>query len=291
MKLDLAILCYTVPGLQWIGNFITPSQLFHISQSSATLSMRFYPHTHRFLQPLRQLLAASEVPYDAEEISRRYLTFRRYMNYLEKAWRHENICNRIDLEIRGQDHLDAALQSGRGAILLSGHAYGFNRLVGPLLSRRGYTMIRPGMVRPEELDGLQSDNTGDWTYVYLEKDRWQRLRALKALARALNRNAIAHILVNGQPEGDPRLSLQFCGQPLYLSSAVIDLVALMNRPTLPCFALCDSNGKLIIEIQRALPPDWTGLVLEFTKAFESHLRDAPEFVRFWRRFAKRLRYF
>ena len=226
-----------------------------------------------------------------EEISRRYLTFRRYMNYPEKTWHHENIHNRIDLEIRGQDHLEAALQSGCGAILLSGHAYGLNRLVGPVLSRRGYSMIRPGTVRPEELDGLRSDDSGDWTYVYLGADRWQRLRALKALGRALNRNAVAHILVIGQPQGDPRMSIQFCGQPLYLSSPTIDLLTLLQRPTLPFFALCDSNGKLIIEIQRPLPPDGLALAREFAKVYESYLCDAPEFVRFWRRFAKRLSYF
>jgi hypothetical protein len=59
----------------------------------------------------------------------------------------------------------------------------------------------------------------------------------------------------------------------------------------PCFALCDSNGKLIVEIQHPLPSDRTGLASECLKVYESYLQGAPEFGRFWRRFAKRLSYF
>ena len=43
-------------------------------------------------------------------------------------------------------------------------------------------MIGPGGVKPENLNGLGSDDRGSWNYLYLGNDRWERLRALKAVS-------------------------------------------------------------------------------------------------------------
>lgn len=282
MKLAPPIL-YTAPGFKNIANFLPPNFLFLCAKIASETATRLSPHTKRFVTPIHQIIGNRCDERKRNEIVLRYLLYRNYLNYLNRSWAHEAVRSRVAVKIIGQEHLDRALAERRGAILVSGHAYGLNRLVAPILTRQQYVMIRGGThpsATAQKLAG--TGEKAKWTYIEYGTDPWQRVRALKQITRALNGNAILHVLVLGHPGTAPDRTVRLFDQPFYLDETTLQLVSELERPVLPCFALCSPEGELEIRIHAPANDGHERAVQHFISMYEYYLSEFPEFVRFWK---------
>jgi lauroyl/myristoyl acyltransferase len=281
----LSYLCHRVPGLRWIGKNISPLVFFYWTKFTAHLGFYFYPADRRRVRYLRSALEGSYPRAKVREISRRYVTYRKWTKHLVYAWPNwvERLGDWVTLD--GEEHLVAALQKGKGALLLSGHAFGFAALVSPVLAQRGYEVYRTG--RGRRIDQVtrwgKADNFERWAYINYGEDRWNRAQALNEMRRALKANQIVHASIRGFPRGEPRLQIDFCYKGFFLDARLIRIIEIVQAPVLPCFAVCDDKGRLLVQIHHPVAPASDEVMRVFGSLYARYLRETPEFTRIWRR--------
>lgn len=243
--------------------------------------MRFSPHRKRFLRPVRSILSHHLTQERLSQICHEYLVQRKYLNYIEAMWQHLERRQRPPAIFAGAQHLHDALSRGAGAVLISGHNYGFSRMVGPVLAEDGYQICRAGSLSSEVVQRRWGPNA-PWEYVYLPKEPWERVRALKQLFAALKNNRIVHILILNRPQGTAEMEVDFHGQNFFLDAAAIELISGLSAPVLPCFALCDGRGAFTIKIHPPLGSSTEEVGAGFAKLFSQYLKEFPEYIRFWK---------
>lgn len=178
-----------------------------------------------------------------------------------------------------------ALEAGRGAILLSGHSYGFSRLVPPVLAQRGYAVFRTGMGHKagQRVERWGKGSYRRWQYLNYNGDYWHHLVVLNQMRQALKKNGILHISMRGTPRGDPELEIEFWHKRFFLDPLMLRVIGILKAPVLPCFALCDEGGRLLIKI---FPPQGfqsNEIMATFGPLYARYLREFPEFARIWGR--------
>jgi lauroyl/myristoyl acyltransferase len=281
----LAYLCHRVPGLRWVGKNISPWFFFQWTKFTAYLGFYFYPADRRRVRYLRQALAASCDRATVRRIGLRYVTYRKWTRHLVYAW--PNWVDRLGewVSLEGEEHLIAALEEGKGALLLSGHAFGFAALVSPVLAQRGYEVYRTG--RGRRVDQVtrwgKAGNYARWEYINYGEDRWNRARALNEMRQALKANQIVHTSIRGFPRGEPELEINFCYKKFFLDHRLIRIIELVQATVLPCFAVCDNQGRLVVKIYSGVPPVSEEVVRVFGSLYARYLRETPEFTWIWRR--------
>jgi len=170
-----------------------------------SLALAFYPHVHRSVRPLRRVLGPQHDAKTVRRKTRAHLLYRRWQDHLEMAW--ENWAWRADefVRIEGAENLSIALGEGRGAVLLSGHYYGLDRLVDPILAQRGYPVSR--WANPLESESIEERwGRGDfarWEVIDFRGDFWHHAQSLLAAREHLKKNRAVHLSVRGQAEGAP----------------------------------------------------------------------------------------
>jgi len=281
VKISPLRICYTTPGLRPLLRPVSAPALYRFCRMSAMLSLRLNPHTKRFLRPLRSILARHVSAERLAEICRDYLVQRKYLNHIEAIWRHLAPGQRPAALFDGAEYLHEALSRGGGAVLISGHNYGFSRMVGPILAEDGYQVCRAGSLGKEVVLRRWGPNA-PWEYIYLPKEPWERVRALRQLIGALKKNRVVHLLIVNRPAGDPALRVEFYGQNFFLDPGAFELIGGLGAPVLPCFALCDERGAFKIRIDPPLGNSPEELSCGFLAVFSRYLREAPEYVRFWK---------
>lgn len=281
MKISPVTFCYTTFWLKPLVRPVPAPVLYRFCRLSAMLSLRLNPHTKRFLRPLRSILARHVSPDRLAEVCREYLVQRKYLNYIEATWRHLAPGQRPAALFDGAEHLGDALSRGGGAVLISGHNYGFSRMVGPILAEDGYQVCRAGSLSK----GIVQRRWGPeaaWEYIYLPKEPWERVRALRQLIGALKKNRVVHLLIVNHPHGEPSLEVDFYGQNFFLDAGSLELIGSLGAPVLPCFALCDERGAFRIKIHPPLGNSSEELACGFVELFSRYLKESPEYVRFWK---------
>ncbi|HWP58976.1 MAG TPA: hypothetical protein VNL14_13875 [Candidatus Acidoferrales bacterium] len=175
----LSYLCHRIPGLRLLGRTISPSSYFAWTRFVAGIAYYAYPADWRRMRYMRAALAS----FPAAEVKRRArenILYRKWMRTLIHGWPSwANRCHEW-VRVEGSEHLTEALGLRRGAVLLSGHAYGLVTLVAPVLSRQGYRLNRIGRgLRgdPEKRWGRPLEHEG-WTYSTFGGDFWDHVRAL-----------------------------------------------------------------------------------------------------------------
>jgi hypothetical protein len=228
-------------------------------------------------------------PARLEELGRKHLIYRKWSKTVLWAWpgwaaRHNEL-----VLLEGEEHLKTALGEGRGAFLLSGHFYGFERLVAPTLAQRGYCMNRTGFGwRGDDISERWGKGTyARWEHINYGDDRHQRMRALAKVERALGRNEVVHISMRGFSQGEPQFEIPFFYGKFFLDGLLIEVLEYLEAPILPCFALSDDRGRFVVRLYPALPPRRAEIMSGFGQLYAGYLRDQPEFSQIWKNVAQK----
>ena len=189
------------------------------------------------------------------------------------------------VQIEGAMHIDDALQRGNGVILLSGHYYGVDRLVEPILAQKGYAMTR--WANPLDREAIEDRwGSGDfarWKVIDFHGDAWHHTQMILKARKHLRENRVLHLSVRGQPEGEQGFLVQNIYKSFFLEPKGMRLLEMLKVPIVPCFALPSDSGKIIVKIYPAVAPDQRLVTASFVSLYSKHLNDHPEFTRIWRR--------
>jgi len=283
--LRFSYLCHRLPGLRWIGKNISPLWFFYWTRLAANLGFHLYPADRRRVRYLCQALEGHYRKAEVRQISRKNIAYRKWMIHLVNAW--PNWVNRLAdwVVLEGEDHLRAALAGGKGALLLSGHAFGFAAFVAPVLTQRGYQVYRTGRGRRVDQTTRwgNAEHYERWAYINYGEDCWNRAQALNEMRQALKANQIVHTSIRGFPHGDSRLQIDFCYKKFFLDHRLIRIIEIIQATVLPCFAICDIRGRLIVKIYPPVGPTGGEVMRVFGSLYARYLRETPEFTRIWRR--------
>jgi len=281
MKISPVALCFTTPPLRPVARRLSSSRLYRICRINTAIAMRYNAHRKRFLRPIQIILSDHMSDKRLSEVCRSYLIQRKYLNYLEATWQFMTPDQRPHATFEGAGFLQQALAKNQGAVLISGHNFGFSRLVGPMLAEKGFQISRAGSLT-DDIVRHRWGAEAPWEYIYLTKDPWGRVRALRQLTSALKKNRIVHLLVVNRRSGDQKTRVDFFGRDFFLDEGILKLIADLSAPVMPCFALCSGDGTLDIKIHAQLNNTADELSAGFTKLFSWYVKEFPEYVRFWK---------
>ena len=277
--------CHRMPGLRWIGKQIAPLVYFKWAGGITSVTHCGYSADRRRVRYMKQALQGSVANGALRAITEKNILYRKWLKILTHGW--PNWAERWPewTRLDGEKNLQTALAQGNGAVLLSGHSFGFSSFVAPILSQMGYRLHRTGRGHwgdPAHRWG-RDWSLENWEYNSFGQDFWQHVRALNKMRRAIARNEIVHLLITGFPDGEPGLEIDFCHKRFFLDPAAFGILESLKAPVLPCFATCDESGRLLISISPPLAPFRGEIMKEFGPLYAHRLREQPEFAFFWRK--------
>jgi lauroyl/myristoyl acyltransferase len=287
-RLRFSYLVHRVSALRWLQRILTPARFFQWTQLTARIAIYVYPPDQRRIRFMRQAMSSHYPGDKLEACCQRNIIFRKWSKHLAYAWPNWQSRLQDCVRLEGEEHLVNALAAHRGAVLLSGHAYGFNGRVVSVLTQKGYLVPKIG--RRDRANSALA-----WAYrapsqtaakIRYGEDSWQHLRALKKMRQILTQNGILHLLIRGCPRGDPELEIDFYHNRFFLDPHLLRVIETLEAPVLPCFAICDDRGLLKISISPALPPVTKEIMSVFGPQYARYLRERPEFAWFWRRLVR-----
>ena len=281
----LSYACHRLPGVRWIGKRSSPLLHYKWARLAGAVSYRAYPADRRRVRYMRAGLSDRFPDEAITSLTRKNNVYRKWLKMMTHGW--PNWAERCSewTRIEGEDNLRTALAQQRGAVLLSGHSFGFTSLVAPVLSRVGYRLHRTGRGHW----GAPADRWGrdwsleNWEYNSFGQDFWQHVRALNKMRQAVGKGEIVHLLVTGFPEGDTALEIDFYHKRFFLDGSALRIIESLQAPVLPCFATCDSSGRLLIHIHRPIQPARAEIMRDFGSLYSHYLKAQPEFAFFWRK--------
>jgi len=173
------------------------------------------------------------------------------------------------VEIRGREHLEAALAGGKGAILCSAH-FGSCSSAFSLLHAGGFPLTSIGRSVSNQMPGVSSAELRLWEFVYSRRLRRHRQRpgielqpgriqAAAQAAAALRANEVVTILSDAPPLETDRartVDVTFLGRQARLVPGVVALARLTDAPVLMVFMrrLADYRHQ-VLEISPPVPAD------------------------------------
>ena len=285
MKLSLFRWLHKTESVRWLAKRIPPRWCFLADLTGIVVERSLYPHASRSAEPLKQLLIGCHDANTVGKKCRDYLLFRRWQNHVEIGW--ENWAWRVDefVRIEGGAHLADALKEGHGAVLLSGHYYGLDRMVDPILAQKGFAMTR--WANPLESQSIEDRwGHGDfarWQTIDFRGDAWHHTQMLLNARKQLRQNRVIHLSIRGQPQGEAGLMIENRYRSFFLESKGPHLLEMLKAPVLPCFAIGDDRGVIIIKIYPAVQPDRQSIMASFGALYSEHINEYPELSRVWRR--------
>ena len=183
--------------------------------------------------------------------------------------------------IEGQEHLDAALSQGKGAVLMSAH-FGSFILMYLRLALAGYkvnSIMR--RMRDEDFEKYIShyrDNNGIRT-IYAMPRKECVVESLKSLRK----NETLVILFDQNYGEDGRVFVDFFGQPAATATGPVIFSQRANAPILPVFIIREKKDHYKIIIEPPVPlsagpggeEELTQNVSQLTKVIEEYIRRYP----------------
>jgi lauroyl/myristoyl acyltransferase len=173
------------------------------------------------------------------------------------------------VEIRGREHLEAALAGGRGAIVCSAHFGSFDSAFS-LLGACGFAVTTIGRWQHKYTVGLSSTERRFWDLVYARPLRRHRRRPniepwagrfeVAALAAAaLRANEVVTVAIDAPPLDSDRarvVEVPFLGHPARLLPGVVTLAQLTGAPLLMAFLYRSADYRhQVLEISAPVPID------------------------------------
>ena len=182
------------------------------------------------------------------------------------------------VELRGKEHLEAALAAGKGAILLTAHL-GNWEMIGARIAAEGYRLsVIARAQRDDALTGLLR-GTREVTGMRVLH---QEVAVMGAL-RALRRNEVVGILLD-QNAGDDGVFVDFFGRPASTAAGAALFALRTGAAVLPSFGWRLPDNTHVAVMEPALPLISTGdqagdvraNTAQYTRAIEEHIRAHPE---------------
>ena len=183
-------------------------------------------------------------------------------------------------EIEGREHLDAALENGRGAMFVTGHCGNWE-----LLSARLPIAGVPLVTAVRKLDDTRLDNLVTTMRTRFGTQILPRGPAAgRQLARALGRGGVGALLLDQDIKDIPGVFVPFFGRPARTPSGAAMLSIRMRFPLLPGFIhrCADGTHKGVVHPPLPIPTDGTledkveELTAAATAAIERQIRKYPE---------------
>jgi|HubBroStandDraft_6_1064221.scaffolds.fasta_scaffold29869_3 KDO2-lipid IV(A) lauroyltransferase len=196
-----------------------------------------------------QLVLGNELsPAEIQQVTREWFRLASCEVIDLKRLRHGTRPLRQLVQIRGQEHLEAALAAGKGAILCGGH---FGSFVSgfSVLHASGFPVTTIGRWHHKYIAGLSSAERWFWERVYARPVRrhqqrpniepWPgRFEVAALAAAALRANEVVTISVDAAPLGSDRarsIKVPFLGRRAGLLPGVVTLAQVTGAPVLMGF--------------------------------------------------------
>jgi phosphatidylinositol dimannoside acyltransferase len=173
------------------------------------------------------------------------------------------------VEIRGQEHLEAALAAGKGAIVCSAHFGSFDSAF-DVLHESGFPVTTVGRWQHKYTARLSSAERRFWDLVYarrLQRHRqrpniepWPgRFEVAAQAAAVLRANEVVTICIDAPPLDSDRaraVEVPFLGRRARLLPGVVTLAQLTGAPVLMCFLYRSADYcHQVLEISAPVPVD------------------------------------
>ncbi len=203
---------------------------------------------NELVRNLRRLTGDEPGPGAAEQLARQWFRFASCQVIDVMRLRYQARSLRRLVEIRGREHLEAALAGGKGAILCSAH-FGSYDCAFSLLGASGFPVTTIGRWQHNYTAGLSSLERRFWDLVHARRVRrhqrrpniepWTGRVAVAAQAAAVLRgNEVLTIAIDAPPlEKDLARAVQvpFLGGQAGLLPGAVSLARLTGAPLLMCF--------------------------------------------------------
>jgi len=208
------------------------------------------------------------------------------------------------IELSGVEHLQAALNAGRGAILWESNSFGQRHLAKHLLYERGFSLHQ---VHSEgHLGGFWSEqHVATWVRRHIVKPFFERceksviekilylpdsdsLVFTRRLRERLKQNAILCIAGDGG-SGRKTIPQLLFGHTKLFATGMVSLAKISGAPILPMFCVQEADGKIRLIIKRPVRVETEvervqgveSSVAEYVGLLESFIRRYPEQYRSW----------
>jgi phosphatidylinositol dimannoside acyltransferase len=216
---------------------------------------------------LQQLLGDDLSPHDAQRLTRDWFRFASCNAIDVMRLRYRARPLRRLVEIRGREHLDAALAGGKGAIVCSAHFGSFDSAFS-LLGASGFPVTTIGRWQHNYTAGFSSAERRFWDLVYARRLRRHRHRpniepwagrvGVAAQAAALLRaNEVVTISIDAPPlDGDlgRTVDVPFLGRRAGLLPGAVTLAQVAGAPLLMGFMYRTADYRhQVLEISAPVP--------------------------------------
>jgi lauroyl/myristoyl acyltransferase len=246
---------------------------------------------------LRQVLGDELGPEEAERLAREFfrMTSCEVIDVMRLRGRARSLGKLV--EIRGREHLDAALAGGKGAILCSAH-FGSCNSAFSLLHASGFPLTTIGRSPSNQWPDMSSAERRLWEFVYSRRLRRHRQRpiieplpgriqAVAQAAVALRANEVVTISSDAPPlDADLARAVEvpFLGRQARLLPGVVTFARLTGAPVLMVFMhrLADYRHQ-VLEISPPVPVDGetVGAFGRCVAAMDAAIRASPAHWVYW----------
>jgi len=261
-------------------------------------TFRSWPDKRReVVRNLRQVLGEELSPEKAERVARDVFRIRscEVIDLMLLRGRARSLQRLV--EIRGREHLDAALAGGKGAILCSAH-FGSYLCAFSLLHVSGFPVTTIGRWWWNYPPGESSAERRIWNFVYARRvvrhrqrpniEPWPgRLQVAVQAASALRGNEVVTISSDAPPLDAERarsIEVPFLGRQARLLPGVVTLARLTGAPVLMVFAHRSADYRhQVLEILPPVPMEGETATAfgRCTAAMSAAIRENPAEWDFW----------
>ncbi|HTX85884.1 MAG TPA: lysophospholipid acyltransferase family protein [Streptosporangiaceae bacterium] len=218
---------------------------------------------------LRHVLGDDLSPTAAQQVTREWFRLGSCDAVDVMRLRHSGRALRRLVEIRGREHLEAALAAGKGAIICSGHFGSFDSAFS-MLGSAGYPVTTIGRWQHNFTAGLSKIERRFWDRVHAQRLRRHRKRpniepwpgrfdvATRA-ATVLRANEVLTIVIDAPPLDSDKaraMNVPFLGHQAKLMPGVVTLAQVTGAPVLMGFLYRSADYfHQVLEISAPLPVD------------------------------------
>ncbi|HTW05399.1 MAG TPA: hypothetical protein VMF87_34250 [Streptosporangiaceae bacterium] len=215
-----------------------------------------------------QILPDDLSPAAAQRVARDWFRFASCEALDVMRLRHRTRPLRRLVEVRGREHLEAALAGGKGAILCGAHFGSYNSSFS-LLHASGFPVTSIGRWQYKYTAGLSAVERRFWDLVYRRFRHYRqrpniepwpgRFEVAALAAAALRANEVVTIAIDAPPLDSDRaraIEVPFLGRQAKLLPGVVTLARLTGAPVLTCFQFRSADYRhQVLEISAPVPMD------------------------------------